>query len=101
MTELLSRADALKNVFVAGVASDAQQGLAEAAIACCCDLVDAGEFAKALDLIESSRQIAGEAGDACRLRLRLVEVRALRLNGHFERSLDLASTVLEGISQTG
>jgi transcriptional regulator with AAA-type ATPase domain/tetratricopeptide (TPR) repeat protein len=96
MIEPLARAKALTELLASPGSQSVDQSVAEAAVACCAELVECGEFQRALQLIQSSADVAEQAGKDWRLRLEVIKVRALRLSGSFGESLELSQRLLSG-----
>src|SRR5436309_7857896 len=93
MNDLLSRAAALEGLLKLKDIESQIELLSEAVVACCQELVDAGEPQLALSLADNSEKLALVASRNWSLRLAIVRIAALRVAGEFQQSFGLAGEV--------
>ncbi|MGH3053783.1 MAG: hypothetical protein ACRDL7_02255, partial [Gaiellaceae bacterium] len=87
MIDPIARAEALGNVLTSAAAQETSQPFAEAAVACCIDLIRAGEPARAVELSAAAIGALTQADRSARLRLAVVHARALMGASRFADSL--------------
>jgi hypothetical protein len=94
MTDLESRVTAIGELLTDSSSSTPAPEVVEAAVACCRDLVDAGEPKVALDLLAHLIHSEGLAPSAL-LSLVLIQVKALRIAGEHRSAYETARARME------
>ncbi|TMQ61272.1 MAG: tetratricopeptide repeat protein [Candidatus Eisenbacteria bacterium] len=87
MSEILARAAALRDLVRGDSATSHSRPLAEAVLACCEELVAAGEFTPALELVAKTLSLRSLPEEWV-MRLELVRATALRVAGQYEAALE-------------
>lgn len=95
MNDALARASAIRELIASGAFSPAVQPVAEAAVACADELVNAGEPRLAMDLIRAAENLPWKSDAGWLLRLGLVHARALTIAGDFNSSIELLAALRE------
>ena len=87
MSEILARAAALRDLVRGDSGTSHSRPLAEAVLACCEELVAAGEFTPALELVAKTLSLRSLPEEWV-MRLELVRATALRVAGQYEAAFE-------------
>lgn len=94
MTDILSRAGAIKDVATSLDHVPDSDAVVTTLIRSCEELTSSGSAPAALKLIELADSIRGTIPDSWRIRFEIAKASALRVVGHYERSLRLCRALL-------
>src|SRR5438552_2398523 len=102
MTDILTRASALKELVGSPELGPDRQRVAEAVLSCCNEFLNAGEAKEAIDLLNASVHLVGSMGSGWAFRFDSTRARSLYALGLYEDSLSLTRSLLErGTSSAG